>query len=270
MDVYDVDYGFIEMLGIKILNGRSFSESFKDETNIIINETAAKQLQWDNPIGKSIKIGEQTKTVVAVAKDYHFKSLYFEAITPAILSLNKNSLNYLLVKCSNEQNIDKVITYAENHWQTINPDLPFEQTTLNQFFEESNSGDNTAEMVGFIGTLAILLSCLGLFGLSTFAVERRIKEIGIRKVLGASIAGITKMLISNFLMLVIIANIIALPIAWYFMNMMIQFLYAYPISIGFEIFFFTALITLIVAFITVSSQTLKTALINPIDSLRYE
>ncbi len=270
MDVYNIDYNFIELLGIEILNGRNFSDRINDESNIIINETAAKQLQWENPIGKRIEIDEQVATIIGVAKDYHFKSLYFEAMTPAILNINKDNLNYLLLKCSHKQNIDKIIAYAENHWQIINPDLPFEQITLNRFFEDSNSGDNTAEITGFIGTLAILISCLGLFGLSTFAVERRIKEIGIRKVLGASIAGITKMLISNFLMLVLIANIIALPIAWYLMNMMIQFLYAYPISIGFEIFLFTALITLIVAFITVSSQTLKTALLNPVESLRYE
>jgi putative ABC transport system permease protein len=270
MNVYDVDYGFIEMLNIQINEGRSFSLSHKDKANFVINETAVEQLQWINPIGKRLKIDEQTGTVVGVAKDYHFKSLYFEALAPAILNINQDNLNYMLIKCSSTQSVETVIEYVKYHWQRINPDLPFEQTTLDQFFEDSNSGDNTAEMAGFIGTLAILLSCLGLFGLSTFAVERRIKEIGIRKVLGASIAGITKMLISKFLKLVVIANIIALPIAWYLMNMMIQFLYAYPINIGFEIFFFTTLITLIVAFITVSSQTLKTALINPIDSLRYE
>jgi putative ABC transport system permease protein len=270
MDVYDIDYGFIEMLEINIINGRSFSQSFNDENKFIINEAAVKQLQWKNPIGKRLQIGEQTGSIVGVAKDYHFSSLYFEALKPTILNINKNNLNYILVKCSNEHNINKVIDFTKTHWLTINPDLPFEQTTLNQFFEDANSGDNTAEMAGFIGTLAILLSCLGLFGLSTFAVERRIKEIGIRKVLGASISGIIKMLISKFLKLVVIANIIAIPIAYYLMNMMIQFLYAYPINIGAEIFILTAAITLVISFVTVSSQTYNAALTNPVYALRYE
>lgn len=270
MDVYDIDYGFTELLGVYILNGRSFSERYNDESSFIINETAVKQLQWENPIGKRLKIDDTIGTIVGVTNDYHFKSMFFEAVTPAVLRINKDNLNYLLLKCSNSKSVDGVLDYARHEWLTINPDLPFEHTTLNLFFEEANSGDNTPEMTGFIGTLAILLSCLGLFGLSTFAVERRIKEIGIRKVLGASVAGITKMLISNFLFLVTIANVIALPIGCYLMNMMIQFLYAYPVSIGFEIMFFTAVITFVVAFITVSSQTLKTAFVNPVESLRYE
>jgi len=270
MEVYDTDYGFIELLGIDILNGRSFTQSFNDEANFIINETAAKQFGLENPIGKRIKIEENTGTVVGVAKDYHFSSLYFEALKPAILNINKENLNFMLVKCSNENSIAGVVDFIKTEWQAINLDLPFEQITLNQFFEDSNSGDNTASMTGFIGTLAILLSCLGLFGLSTFAVERKIKEIGIRKVLGASISGIIKMLISKFLLLVVIANIIALPLAYFLMNMMIQFLYAYPISIGLEIFIVTSVITITVAFITTASQTFKAAVSNPINALRYE
>jgi len=270
MEVYDTDYGFTDLLGIKILKGRDFSENFNDESSLIINETAAKQLNWENPIGKRLRIGETMGTIIGVSNDYHFKSLFFEAVTPALLRINKQNLNYLLIKCSNNESINKVVDYAKNQWLTINPDLPFEQTTLNLFFEDANSGDNTAEMSGFIGTLAILLSCLGLFGLSTFAVERRIKEIGIRKVLGASVAGITKMLISNFLLLVIIANIIGLIIGYYLMNMMIQFLYAYPITIGFGIFLITAAITITFAFITTAAQTFKAAISNPINSLRYE
>ncbi len=166
--------------------------------------------------------------------------------------------------------INRDLEYLKQQWSILAPDLPFESTTLNDFFIEVNSGDKTAEMTGFLGVLAIFLSCMGLLGLSSFAVERKIKEIGIRKVLGASVAGIIKMLGFNFLKLVIIANIIAIPIAYFIMNSIIRFLYSYPTEITIDIFIATAAITLLVAFMTVTSQTWKAARANPADSIKYE
>jgi ABC-type antimicrobial peptide transport system permease subunit len=132
------------------------------------------------------------------------------------------------------------------------------------------SGDKTSELTGILGGTAIFLSCLGLFGLSAFSVERKTREIGIRKVFGASVTGIIRMLIKQFVKLVVIANLIAMPIAYYLMNAMNRLIYAYPVNIGMDIFIFTFFITLLVAFFTVTSQTLKAASANPVDSLRYE
>ena len=152
----------------------------------------------------------------------------------------------------------------------VAPDLPFESTTLENAFYDVSQGDKTSEMTGVLGALAIFLSCLGLFGLSSYSVERRIKEIGIRKVLGASVSRIVGMLTKDFMKLVAIANLIAIPIAYYMMNAINRFVYSYPISLGAGIFVITAGMSLLIAFLTVSALTIKSALTNPADSLKYE
>jgi putative ABC transport system permease protein len=270
MNTYGVDYGFIEMLGIEIRQGRGFSEDFADINSFIINETAVEQLQWANPIGKQLIIGEKKGTVIGVTRDFHFKSIFLEKISPAVLYLDPEGLNYVYVKVSSPDKIASEIDNMKEQWNVLIPNMPFEHETLEMAFEEILSGDKTAEMTGALGLMAIFLSCLGLFGLSSYAVERRIKEIGIRKVLGASVSGIVQMLIKDFMKLVVIANLIAIPIAYFSMNKLINFVYSYPISIGAGIFIVCALLSLMVAFITVSFQTIKSALLNPADSLRYE
>ncbi len=270
MNVYAVDYDFIEMLGIEMLKGRSFSQSFSDATSYILNETAAQQLQWQDPLGKQLRIGNQKGIVIGVVRNFHFKDLYFSKITPAVLCLRPEELNYMLVKYTQPESAAGVTTRIQESWNMLNPDLPFEHISLNSYFEDSFEGDKTAEMTGALGFMAIFLSCLGLLGLSSFAVQRKIKEIGIRKVLGASVTGIIKMLTLEFLKLVAIANLIALPIGYFLMNLMIKQIFSYPVAIGPDIFVFTVLITMLVAFITVTSQTLKAAHSNPVDSLKYE
>lgn len=270
MNVYGIDVDFIELLDLKIQKGRSFSQQYNDSENLVLNETAVQQLQWENPIGKKLTIGDKKGTVIGIAKDFHFKSIYFDNISPTVLRLAPNDLHYLLVKYSAREKRADVIEFIESKWNGLTPDLPFEPMTLDYYFEDIYSGDKTAEMTGTIGLMAIFLSCMGLLGLSSFAVERRIKEIGIRKVLGASIIGIIRMLTNKFMKLVLVANLIAIPIAYFIMDSMTRFLYSYPVDIGAGIFIFTTGITLLIAFITVSSQTLKAAHSNPVDSLKYE
>ena len=271
MNVYDVDYDFVEILDMDILRGRSFSRNYADETSFILNETAVRQLQWqENPLGRRLTIEEEEGTVIGVVRDYHFKDLYFMTITPAVIRLKPERANYMLVKYAGTADEAGVVARIRESWDVFNADLPFEQVSLSGFFEDSFEGDMTAEMTGALGALAIVLSCMGLLGLSSFAVERKIKEIGIRKVLGASVTGIIKMLSKEFLKLVVIANIIALPIAYFLINQMVKFMFSYPMTIGPDIFIVTALITLTVAFITVTSQTLRAAHANPADSLKYE
>jgi len=270
MNVYGIDYNFVELLDLGLVQGRSFTRDFTTTDDFIVNETAVQRLQWEEPLGKRLKIGDQEGMVIGVVKDFHFKDLYFSNILPAVLCLKPNDLNYMLVKYSSADNSAGVMEYVKQQWSVLNPHLPLEHMTLNRYFDEALEGDKTAEMTGALGIMAIFLSCLGLLGLSSFAVERKIKEIGIRKVLGASARGIILMLIKEFLKLVIIANVIAIPIAYFVMNNFIRFLFSYPMSIGADIFIFTAVVTLLVAFITVTSQTLKAAHANPVDSLKYE
>ena len=270
MNSYGIDYGFLKMLEIDILQGRSFSRNFSDMENLILNESAVKRLQWEDPIGKQITIGNKKGTVIGVAKDYHFKSIVLEKISPAVFYLGADELNYLFIKYATPESLAGVTESVKEKWNVIAPDLPFEYITLKDAFNNSFQGDKTSEMTGTLGALAIFLSCLGLFGLSSFSVERRIKEIGIRKVLGASVSGIVRMLTKDFMKLVAIANLIAIPSAYFMMNALINFLYAYPVRIGAGIFIITAALALLIAFLTVSLQTIKSALMNPVNSLKYE
>ena len=176
----------------------------------------------------------------------------------------------MYAKVSSPDKIASGLEHIKKQWGIIFPDLPFEYETLDNAFDDIEKGDKTAEITGALGIMAIFLSCLGLYGLSSYSVERRTKEIGIRKVLGASVAGIVKMLIMDFMKLVVIANIIAIPIAYLFMSRLIQFIYSYPTSIGAGLFLVCAILSVLVAFLTVSSQTIKSALTNPAESLKYE
>jgi putative ABC transport system permease protein len=270
MNAYGIDYGFAEMLDLEIVQGRTFSREYADTDNFIINETAAQQLQWPDPIGKQMTMGDRRGTVMGVAKDFHFKALYLEKISPAVLYLGQDKLNYLLVKYTTPESLPAVTEYIRERWSFVAPELPFESITLENAFFDVFQGDRTAELTGTLGVLAILLSCMGLYGLSSYSVERRIKEIGIRKVLGASSQGIIRMLTKDFMKLVGLANIIGLPIAYFAMRALIRFLYSYPINLGAGLFILTAAVTLFLAFLTVSSQTLKSASANPVDSLKYE
>jgi ABC-type antimicrobial peptide transport system permease subunit len=270
MNVYGVDFGLIEMLDIHIVQGRSFSREYTDADSFIINETAVRQLQWQDPIGNRITVRGQKGTVIGVAKDFHFKSILLENISPAVLYLGPDELNYMFVKYSTSESLSGVIDHIREKWNIVAPELPFEYITLENAFYDVFQGDKTSEMTGILGGLAIFLSCLGLFGLSSYSVERRAKEIGIRKVLGASVSRIVGMFTKDFIKLVAIANLIAIPIAYLMMNALIHFVYAYPISIGAEIFVITAGLTLLIAFLTVSALTIKSAMANPVESLKYE
>jgi len=271
MNVYGVDYDFVEMLDLQMVQGRSFSRNRNDRENYILNETALNQFQWKEPIGEQLTFGDQKGTVIGVARDFHFKSILFTSISPALLYLEPEKLNYVLVKYSSADRMTGVVEHIQEQWKMIAPDMPFEYVTLDNVFREVYiESDKTAEMTGAIGILAIIMSCMGLFGLSSFAVERRIKEISIRKVLGASVTGIIRMLIKDFIKWVIIANIIAMPISYLLMNRIIRFFYAYPMTIGADIFIFTLLITVSIAFITVTSQALRAAQANPVEALKYE
>jgi len=270
MNAYGIDVGLIEMLDIPILQGRSFSRQYADTGSFILNETAVRHLQWKDPIGKRMTLKGQEGTVIGVVEDYHFKSIILEKITPAVLYLEPGGLDYMLVKYSSPESFAGVLEFVKEKWNIAVPNLPFEYITLENAFHDVFQGDKTSEMTGILGALAIFLSCLGLFGLSSYSVERRVKEIGIRKVLGASVSRIVRMLNRDFIKLVAIANLFAIPVAYFTMNAVLHFVYAYPIKMGAGIFIVTVISTLVIAFLIVSALTLKAALADPADSLKYE
>ena len=271
MNAYGIDYDFIELVGLTLIQGRSFSLRFEEKGNFIVNETTVRQLNWENPLGNQLTVGDQRGSVIGVVKDFHFKSLYLEEMAPSVLYIDSENINYMYVKYSSSDKFPGVLARIKEQWNIFAPDLPFEYVLLNDYFEDVyRSGDKTAQMSALIGGVAIFLSCLGLFGLSSYAVERRKKEIGIRKILGASVPRIIRMLVKEFIILIVVANIIAIPISYFLMQSMIKFIYAYPMNMGATIFIFTAIITMLIAFITVISLTLKAASANPVNSLRYE
>jgi hypothetical protein len=265
-----VDYDYVDFYQIEIIRGRNFSKDFTTDLNgaFLLNETAIKEFGFENPIGKKIKIWGDEGTIVGVIKDFHSASMHLN-IEPVAFRLSLDRLWMFAMKISSDD-IPKTIAFLENTWKKFSPEYPFEYSFLD---EQVDKMYRTEQRLGssffYFTMIAIFIAYLGLFGLVSFSAERRTKEIGIRKVLGAQISNITWLVSKEFLLLVIIANIIAWPLAYYFMNKWLHN-FAYRINIGLGIFLASSLIALVIALLTVSYQTIKAAMANPVDSLRYE
>ncbi len=269
-----VDFDFFKTLGIEIKQGRSFSKEFSTdlEHSFILNETAARQFQWDSPLNKEIVWFDDEVTrrgeVIGVAGDFHFQSLH-KSIEPLIFQVLPDEFNYMLVKIATN-NLVRTLTVLENKWAEFDPGHTFEYSFLNDDFDKLyRSEESMQKIFGHFTVLAIFVAGLGLFGLMTFSVQQRFKEIGIRKVLGASLPGIVTLLSREYLRLVLLANIIAWPIAYLTMNNWLQE-FAYRTNINWLIFVLAGGLALLIAFVTVSWQAIRAALANPVDSLRYE
>ena len=274
------DVGLIKTLNMKLIAGADFTDSqFKlmDTANkyknfkysFILNETAAKNLGWSpqQAIGKTVIKGEPG-TVVGVIKDFHFASLK-QPIGPMMLFLDTSFTNYMLVKTSG-QNIPATLQSLQALWKERVPSMPFTYRFLDDNYNSMyQSEEKTAAMFSTFSSLAILLACMGLFALSAFTTAQRAKEIGIRKVLGADVAGIVGLIAKDFLKLTFIAVIIASPVAWYFMSHWLQ-QFAYRIGVNAWVFVAAGAAAIFIAFITVSFQSIRAALANPVDSLRSE
>ncbi len=265
-----VDYDLIETMDMEMAAGRPFSKKFgSDSLKIIFNESAIKAMGMKDPIGKTVRQWGQDKQIIGVVKDFHFESLY-EEVKPCFLFLDTDeTTNNLLVKIrgGSEQS---TIPQLEALYKDFTEGLPFEFKFLDENYQKLYASEQkVSDLSKYFAGLAILISCLGLFGLVTFTINRKKKEIGIRKVLGASVTHIVGFLSKDFLQLVFIAILIATPIAWYLSNQWIQ-QFAYRIDIHWSIFILTGLVTIIIAFITVSFQSVKAALMNPVESIRNE
>lgn len=272
------DYSLLQTLGIQGMAGRLFSENFPADTNnrIILNETAVKELDFPSTseaVGKWVAFEWEGKKhqfdIVGIVKDFHFKDLH-ESIEPyGFLLGTGNDYNYLIVHAKSA-NIGTTLTVLEDTWHKINPAEPFEYSLLDQDFQKNYEADTRlASLINYFTLIAIFISCLGLFGLSIFSAEQRIKEIGIRKVLGASISSIVFMLSKDFLKLVCFAVLIASPIAWYAMNKWLQN-FAYRITISWEVFVLTIFLATFIALLTIIFQAVKAAVSNPVKNLRTE
>lgn len=269
-----VDYDFFATLGIEMAEGRSFSKAMSTDsaTAFILNETAARLYEWDTAVGKQITWLDDDDTrrgmIIGVAKDFHFQSLH-RSIEPLIFHVLPDDFNYFLIKIGGKD-ISNTLADLEKKWRTLDPERAFEYTFLDSDFAALyNSEERMQAIVGNFSFLAILIACLGLFGLASFTMQQRTKEIGVRKVLGASITGIVLTLSKDFTRFVLMAFIVAAPLAYFAMNAWLQN-FAYRTEIGFGVFAWSGLLAFVIALLTVSTQAIKAALANPVDSLRYE
>ncbi|HVG40354.1 MAG TPA: FtsX-like permease family protein, partial [Chitinophagaceae bacterium] len=272
---YFIDNDYLNVMNIPLLAGRNFNPALASDTvtSVIINEAMMKDMGWtiDNAIGQQLNGYSETKTpvVIGVVKDFHFRP-FSEKVLPQLFhqfSLYKPFKFFIRIK---EGDPSKVLTSFENAWKKVVPDLPFKFSFLDEDIDRFYKSEiRWSHIVGLAGGIAIFLACLGLLGLAALATINRTKEIGIRKVLGASVSNIIALLSKDFLKLVLLAFIIATPLAWYFMKQWLQD-FAYRIDISWWVFAVTGLFAVLIALITICFQGIKTAIGNPIKNLRTE
>ena len=276
MQTWVIDYDYLKVMGMELLSGRNFSKDFgTDSSAIIINESTAKVLGYDNPVGKKLYtyFQDQFSTrlisydIIGVVKNFHYESLR-QNIGPLCFRLGNSSwVTAFKVKTSN---IRELVSNVETKWKAMAPGMPFSYQFLDEAFDEMYRVEQRTGKLGLsLGIIAILIACLGLFGLASYTAEQRIKEIGVRKVLGASVGNIVSMLSKDFMKLVLISSVIAVPLSWWAMNKWLQD-FAYRINVGWWIFITAGAIALIIALLTISLQTIKAAVANPVKSLRTE
>jgi putative ABC transport system permease protein len=272
--VISVDHDFIPAFHIELLAGRNFSKDFPtdEKEGFIINEAAVKHFNWGTPekaIGKKLDWGLGKKgQVVGVVKNFNFYSLH-DAIPPLIIHIHPDYYSFITLKIKG-QNIEETIGKIEDKWRALDMGRPFEYSFLDQDFEKLYKAEQqTQAIIGWLASLAIFIACLGLFGLAAFTAEQRTKEIGVRKVLGANVVSVAGLLSKDFLRPVLIAIVLALPVAWYAANQWLSG-FAYRTELSWWIFAIAGGVSILIALFTVSFQSIKAALANPIDSLRSE
>jgi len=264
-----VGYDFVKTMKLQLKEGRDFSPAFgTDSASYIINETAAKRMGLQDAVGQTTIWGQRTGKIIGVLKDFHFNSMH-DAIEPLIIRLDEKwGWGTILVRTTGKTR--EAIASLEATCKTLNPKIPFTyQFSDQEFTKLYRSEQMVSRLSDYFAFLAIFISCLGLFGLATFTAVQRTKEIGVRKVLGASVPDIVSMFSGQFIKLVLIALLLAFPIAWYAMNQWLQN-FEYRIRIEWWMFAVTAVVTVCIALLTVSYQSIKAALSNPVKSLRTE
>ncbi len=263
------DYGYTKTLGIKIVAGRDFDSSFSaDSASILINQKTATLLGIDDPVGKWMSWNETKFSIIGVVEDFHFLDMTSQ-ISPLVILYAPKYCDIIFAKMSGN-NQQQTLDYMRNRWENANPGFPFEYKFLDDSYEELyRSEEKLGKIFRYFSILTILISCLGLFGLAAFIAEQRTKEVGVRKVMGANTYDIFRTLSGEFIKCVIIANLIAWPVAYFAMNRWLLS-YAYHTRLSLWIFLLTAIISLLIAILTVSFQTIRIAQQHPVKSLKYE
>ncbi len=269
MNAYAIDYDYPELMGIKIMQGRSLSRTGADSMSVLVNQTAVRELKWENPIGQKLTFRGRTAVVVGVVNDFYFNNLLFRLL-PSVMYIEPDYLNYLYIKLSDVP-LSRVINFIENRWQIFSPDIPFEYFWLADRYEERLLGiKKWAALAGIISLVTVLFSCLGLYGLASYVTQRRTKEIGIRKAHGATIMNIVRMVAMEFFKLVAFAIALAWIVFFIFEKMLVKDIFAYSAPTGPGMYMLACILALIPGLAAVLIQTIKAARANPIDSLRYE
>jgi putative ABC transport system permease protein len=271
MTFISVEKDYFKTVGIEFLEGETFKTIPNNRilSEFIINEKAVEFMQIENPVGKSFKMWDRAPGwIIGVVKNVHNTSLHQE-IRSAFYVQFPYFYNYLIINMKNE-NIHDTLGFIQDVYRKINPNYPFEFHFLNENIDQFYQTEmQINRIITYFTVLAIFISCLGLFGLSLFMAEQRIKEIGIRKTLGATVSNIVRLMSKDFLLLVAVSNLISWPAAYFIMNKWLQN-FVYRIDISPWIFALAAALALFIAFLTISFQTIKVATANPVDSLRYE
>jgi len=273
INMYDVDYDFMPEYGIKVIAGRAFSKDFPSDTTqaIIINQATVKALGYSSPnasIGKKFSQWGRTGKIVGVVKDFHYRSLQ-ENIEPLNMRINPSNARIFTLKIA-ARNIPATIAAVERKWKGLIPQRPFNYVFVDDNFNKQYAGEERfGKLFMYFAVLAVFISCLGLFGLAAYSTVQRTREIGIRKVLGASVTRIVNMLSTEFLQLVLIAALIAFPLSWYGMHNWLKG-YAYRVNISWTVFAVSGILAFLIAIATVAFQAIRAAVANPVKSLRSE
>jgi ABC-type antimicrobial peptide transport system permease subunit len=265
-----VDFDFIETLRIEMAEGRSFSKEFSSDhsKSFIVNEEVAKIMEKESVVGERFSFGGVEGSIVGVMKDFHYQHMR-NKIEPLAIIVNPEHIYYMIIRIP-PGSISESMKYVEDTWNRVIPNYPLEYTFLDETFDRMfRAEDKIGTVLKYFAGLAFFIACLGLFGLASFMAEQRTKEIGIRKVLGASVSQVTVLLCREFFLLVLLANLIAWPVAYFVMKNWLQN-YAYHTGLGLYIFVAAMAAALVVAVISVSFQAIRAAVANPVDSLRYE
>ncbi len=267
LNVFTVDEHYLNTMNFEILQGRAFSPEFADSSNYILNEAAVSYSGIQDPLGKKFSLNGKEGNIVGIVKDFNFKSIR-TTIEPLVIQQG-NYLQYMIARIQSS-NLPESIEKIKSIWQKNYPDYPFELHFMDADFEKLYEAEQrTGKVFKYFTILAILISCLGLFGLASFTAEQRTKEIGVRKIMGASVQQIVGLLSFEYLKWLFIANLIAWPLAWYVMNEWLQN-FAYKIHINLVYFLLAGIVTCAIALITVSFQTVRAANSNPVKALKYE
>jgi len=263
-----IDKDFIPFFKLKLVAGNNFSGISTDSLHFILNETAVREAGIKDPVGKRFKLYNHDGTIIGVVKDFHFASMK-QKIAPSVFYYEPLYSNVIFVKITGKD-VSKAIAGSQTAWDHFNAGTPFGYTFLDETFDTLYKTERqTGALLNIFAIIAIFISCLGLLGLAAYTAQVRTREIGVRKVLGASAAGITQLLAFDFIKPVIIAIVIATPASWYFMNKWLQD-FAYKINIGWLVFVVAGLLAIVIALLTISFQSVKAALANPVKSLRTE